>query len=78
MWYVIVMTGSWSAVAKRNTEDRQCVLEVIMGLRELGFHINDNQVVDPRQFFKFLGILFDTNVMTLSLPQELNTQVWDA
>ena len=42
--------------------------KLITLLRELGFSINYDKVVGPSQRLTFLGIVLDTNTMTLELP----------
>ena len=44
--------------------DLMCVL------RSLGFHINYNKVEGPVKRLTFLGIVLNTEDMTMSLPQE--------
>ena len=67
---LVYYCDDWLVIGDSQEECRQCVLELIWVLRRLGFHVNYNKVEGPRQLLKFLGILFDTNAMTLSLPPD--------
>lgn len=55
---------------------RNNVKELISLLRSLGFIINEaKSVTKPSQSFKFLGFLYDSNHMTLSLPLDKRMRI---
>lgn len=48
-----------------------CTLNVLLRLlRQLGFHINYNKMEGPSQCLTFLGVVFNSVSMTLSIPED--------
>ena len=67
---IIAYQDDFLVIARSKLQCQLIYRELIQLLRDLGFSIAWNKLVDPTQSLIFLGVLFDTRNMTLDLPQD--------
>ena len=67
---IIAYQDDFLAIADTKEQCTETYRDLIKLLRELGFSIAWNKLVDPSQSLIFLGVLFDTCRMSVELPND--------
>ena len=72
---VVVYLDDFLVTGKTKEECQQTFDVLFQLLRKLGFAINFQKLVSPTQRLTFLGVILDTNSMTLELPKDRVTEL---
>ncbi|KAJ8912960.1 hypothetical protein NQ315_000016 [Exocentrus adspersus] len=73
---IVVYLDDWLIIGNTMAECRQATERVVALLHYLGFLVNtEKSQLEPRQRAKFLGFVYDTRDLTLSLPDDKKREI---